>query len=51
MKTTLTDFVMTGKLNFGNLGKFVIRSFVEMLVGEAVQMAFAKSSAMFKAKQ
>ena len=49
LKTTLTDFVMTGKLNFADLGKFVIRSFVEMLVGEAVKMAFAKSSAMFKA--
>ena len=49
LKTTLTDFVMTGKLNIGDLGKFVVRSFVEMLVGEAVKMAFAKSSAMFKA--
>ena len=48
LKTTLTDFVMTGKLNIGDLGKFVVRSFVEMLVGEAVKMAFAKSSAMFK---
>ena len=50
LKGTLTDFVMTGKLNIGDLGKFVIKSFVEMLVGEAVQMAFAKSSALFKAK-
>lgn len=50
LKTTLTDFVMTGKLNFADLGKFVVRSFVEMLVGEAVKMAFAKSSAMFKAQ-
>ena len=49
LKTTLTDFVMTGKLNFADLGKFVIRSFVEMLVGEAVKMAFGKSMAMFKA--
>tara|TARA_Y100000004_G_scaffold16857_1_gene17454 strand:+ start:8828 stop:10792 length:1965 start_codon:yes stop_codon:yes gene_type:complete len=48
LKTALTDFVMTGKLNFSDLGKFVIRSFVEMLVGEAVQMAFSKSMAMFK---
>ena len=40
---------MTGKLNFGDLGKFVVKSFVEMLVGEAVQMAFGKSMAMFKA--
>ncbi len=49
LKQTLTDFVITGKLNIGDLGKFVVRSFVEMLVGEAVKMAFAKSSAMFKA--
>ena len=39
---------MTGKLNFADLGKFVVRSFVEMLVGEAVKMAFSKSMAMFK---
>jgi len=49
LKTALTDFVMTGKLNFGDLAKFVVRSFVEMLVGEAVQMAFKKSMALFKA--
>ena len=49
LKTALTDFVITGKLNFADLGKFVIRSLIEMLVGEAVKMAFAKSMAMFKA--
>jgi hypothetical protein len=49
LKTALTDFVMTGKLNFGDLAKFVVRSFVEMLVGEAVKMAFKKSMALFKA--
>ena len=49
LKTALTDFVMTGKLNFADLGKFVVRSFVEMLVGEAVKMAFKKSMALFKA--
>jgi hypothetical protein len=48
LKSTLTDFVMTGKLNFADLGKFVVKSFVEMLVGEAVKMAFSKSMAMFK---
>ena len=48
LKTALTDFVMTGKLNFADLGKFVVRSFIEMLVGEAVKMAFSKSMAMFK---
>ena len=49
LKTALTDFVMTGKLSFGDLGKFVVRSLIEMLIGEAVKMAFAKSMAMFKA--
>ena len=49
LKSTLTDFVMTGKLNFADLGKFVVRMFVEMLIGEAVKMAFAKSMALFKA--
>ena len=49
LKQTLTDFVMTGKLNFADLGKFVVRSFIEMLVGEAVKMAFAQSMALFKA--
>lgn len=48
LKTALTDFVMTGKMNFSDLGKFVVRSFIEMLVGEAVKMAFAKSMALFK---
>jgi prefoldin subunit 5 len=48
LKTALTDFVMTGKLSFSDLGKFVVRSFIEMLIGEAVQMAFKKSMAMFK---
>ena len=49
LKQTLTDFVMTGKLNFADLGRFVVRMFIEMLIGEAVKMAFAKSMAMFKA--
>lgn len=48
LKQTLTDFVMTGKLNFEDLGRFVVRMFIEMLVGEAVKMAFAKSMALFK---
>ena len=49
LKQTLADFVITGKLNFGNLKDFVVRSFIEMLIGEAVKMAFAKSMALFKA--
>ena len=42
LKSTLTDFIMTGKLNFRNLAKFAWQClFVEMLVGKAIQMAFA----------
>jgi len=48
LKTALTDFVMTGKLNFGDLAKFVVKMFIEMLIGEAVKMAFAKGLALFK---
>jgi len=50
LKTSLTDFVMTGKLSFKDLGTFVVRSVVEMLIGDAIKMAFAKSSSMFKMK-
>ena len=48
LKQTLTDFVMTGKLNFGDFAKFVVRSLLEMLIGQAVKMAFTKSMSMFK---
>jgi len=48
LKTALTDFVMTGKLNFGDLARFVVKMFIEMLIGEAVKMAFAKGLALFK---
>ena len=49
LKTSLTDFVMTGKLSFQDLGTFVVRSMVEMLVGEAIKTAMKGSLAMFKA--
>jgi len=49
LKTSLTDFVMTGKLSFADLGTFVVRSMVEMLVGEAIKTAMKGSLAMFKA--
>ena len=49
LKKMLTDFVMTGKLQFQDFARVVIRSFVEMLIGQAVKMAFAKSLAFFKA--
>ena len=46
LQTTLTDFVMTGKLNFENLAKSIIRSLVEALVGKAISSAIAKSESM-----
>ena len=48
LKKTLTDFIMTGKLNFQDFARTVVRSFVEMLIGQAVQFAFKKSMALFK---
>ena len=49
LKTSLTDFVMTGKLSFADLGTFVVRSMVDMLIGEAIKNALKGSMAMFKA--
>tara|TARA_R100001440_G_scaffold1301_1_gene4305 strand:+ start:417 stop:2540 length:2124 start_codon:yes stop_codon:yes gene_type:complete len=46
LKTTLTDFVMTGKLNFQSLAQAIIRSLVEALIGKAISSAIAKSEAM-----
>ena len=50
LKKTLTDFVMTGKLQFQDFAKTVIRMFVEMLIGQAVQFAFKKAMALFKSE-
>ena len=49
LKSSLTDFVMTGKLSFADLGTFVVRSMVDMLIGEAIKNALRGSMAMFKA--
>ena len=49
LKSSLTDFVMTGKLSFADLGTFVVRSMVEMFIGEAIKNAMKGSLAMFKA--
>jgi len=49
LKTSLTDFVMTGKLSFADLGTFVVRSMVDMLIGKAIQNALDGSLKMFKA--
>ena len=46
LKTTLTDFVMTGKLNFQSLAQSIIRSLVEALIGKAISAAIAKSESM-----
>jgi hypothetical protein len=46
LQSTLTDFVMTGKLNFQNLAKSITRMLVEALIGQAIQAAIAKSEAM-----
>ena len=43
---TLTDFVMTGKLNFQSLAKTIIRMLLEALIGSAIKSAIAKSEAM-----
>ena len=49
LKKSLTDFVMTGKLSFQDLSTFIVRKTVEMLIGQAIQSAFEKGMAMFKA--
>ena len=49
LKKSLTDFVMTGKLSFQDLSTFIVRKTVEMLIGQAIQNAFEKGMAMFKA--
>jgi len=49
LKSSLTDFVMTGKLSFADLGTFVVRSMVDMLIGKAIQNALDGSLKMFKA--
>ena len=48
LKTTLTDFIMTGKLNFQSLAQSIIRSLVEALVGQAVTSALKKATEIFK---
>ena len=45
----LTDFVATGKLNFEDFSRTVIRMITEALIGQAVQFAISKSVELFKA--
>jgi len=49
LKQTLTDFVMTGKLQFEDLARTITRMIVEALIGAAIQSAVKKAVAMFKA--
>lgn len=46
LQSALTDFVMTGKLNFQNLAKSITRMLVEALIGQAIKTAIAKSESM-----
>jgi len=48
LKSSLTDFVMTGKLSFKTLKDSIIRSIVEALVGSVVTGAIKKGTEMFK---
>jgi len=48
LKETLTDFVMTGKLKFEDLARFIIRSMVEAMIGSAVSSAISKAQDMIK---
>lgn len=48
LKETLTDFVMTGKLKFQDLARFIIRSMVEAMIGSAVSSAISKAQDMIK---
>ena len=49
LKNTLTDFVMTGKMNFQSLKEAIVRSLVEAMIGSAVQGAIKKGTALLKA--
>ena len=48
LKSSISDFVMTGKMNFAQLKEAIIRSLVDALVGQAVSAALRKATEMFK---
>ena len=48
LKSSISDFVMTGKMNFAQLKEAIIRSLVDALVGQAVSAALRKATSMFK---
>jgi len=45
----LTDFVTTGKMNFEDFARVVVRMITEALIGQAVQFAINKAVELFKA--
>ena len=48
LKSSITDFIMTGKMSFDTLKTAIIRSIVEALVGAAVTAAIKKATMLFK---
>ncbi len=50
LKKTLTDFVLTGKLQFEDLARTITRMIVEALIGKAITSAVDKAVEMFKMK-
>jgi hypothetical protein len=48
LKSNISDFIMTGKMDFESLRISIIRSLVDALVGAAVTAAIKKSTAIFK---
>lgn len=50
LKTMLTDFVMTGKLQFEDFARTITRMIVEALIGRAITAAVDKAIELFKMK-
>jgi hypothetical protein len=48
LESSLSDFVMTGKLNLESLRVAITRSIVEALIGSTVTFALKKATALFK---
>ena len=48
LKSSITDFIVTGKLSFKTLKESIIRSIVEAMVGSVVQAAIKKGTELFK---
>ena len=48
LKSSITDFIMTGKMSFETLKTAIIRSIVEAMVGAAVTAAIKKATMIFK---